>query len=50
MSRNEWFILAVFVGAVWGVSFISPDGAALLAGLVAVAAVANSDIVQRLGL
>jgi hypothetical protein len=49
MSAHEWFVAAAFVGLVYGLSFISPEGATALALFVGVVAFVKSGIAQKLG-
>lgn len=49
MTAHEWFIAAAFVGMVYGLAQVSPEGATALALFVGVIAFVKSGIAQKLG-
>ena len=48
MNGNDWVLLVVFGAAIWGISLISPEGAMLLGGFVAIVILTESGVFQRL--
>jgi hypothetical protein len=47
MTPGEWAIVAAFIGAVYGLSFVSPEAAMMLAGFVAIRAFVDSGLVTK---
>lgn len=48
MSASKWALLVAFAATIWGVSFVSPEGAVMLGGFVAVVLLVESGALQQI--